>query len=243
MIRLHVHGSGGRLGQAIVRAATPSAGFHLTKSGRFDDLSAAVAACDVALDVSQPQGSLAIATCCAADGKPLVIGTTGHAHDQLQKLRAAAAWTAILLAPNFSIGVNLLFWLTEKADAVLGPNFDVEILELHHRLKKDSPSGTARRLAEIVASARQLEYDQSVRHGREGIIGERAQNEIGMHAVRGGDIVGEHTVYFAGIGERIELTHRALSRENFAQGALKAARWLVGKQAGWYDMQDVLGLK
>jgi 4-hydroxy-tetrahydrodipicolinate reductase len=197
----------------------------------------------VALDVSQPKGSVAIATCCAADGKPLVIGTTGHAQDQLQKLRAAAAWTAILLTPNFSIGVNLLFWLTEKANAVLGPNFDVEILELHHRLKKDSPSGTARRLAEIVASARHLEYDHSVRHGREGITGERAQNEIGMHAVRGGDIVGEHTVYFAGIGERIELTHRALSRENFAQGALKAARWLVGKQAGWYDMQDVLGLK
>ena len=243
MIRLHVHGSGGRLGQAVVRTATESAGFYVTKSGRFDDLSAAVAACDVALDVSQPQGSVAIATCCAADGKPLVIGTTGHAQDQLQKLRAAAAWTAILLAPNFSIGVNLLFWLTEKANAVLGPNFDVEILELHHRLKKDSPSGTARHLAEIVANARQLGYDQSVRHGREGIIGERAQNEIGMHAVRGGDIVGEHTVYFAGIGERIELTHRALSRENFAQGALKAARWLLGKQAGWYDMQDVLGLR
>jgi 4-hydroxy-tetrahydrodipicolinate reductase len=243
MIRLHVHGSGGRLGQAVVRTATESAGFYVTKSGRFDDLSAAVAACDVALDVSQPQGSVAIATCCAADGKPLVIGTTGHSQDQLQKLRAAAAWTAILLAPNFSIGVNLLFWLTEKANAVLGPNFDVEILELHHRLKKDSPSGTARHLAEIVANARQLGYDQSVRHGREGIIGERAQNEIGMHAVRGGDIVGEHTVYFAGIGERIELTHRALSRENFAQGALKAARWLLGKQAGWYDMQDVLGLK
>jgi 4-hydroxy-tetrahydrodipicolinate reductase len=243
MIRLHVHGAGGRLGQAIVRAATPSTGFHVTKSGRFDDLSAVVAACDVAIDVSQPQGSVAIAPCCAADGKPLVIGTTGHGNDQLQKLRAAAAWTAILLTPNFSIGVNLLFWLTEKANGVLGPNFDVEIVELHHRLKKDSPSGTARRLAEIVANARQLEYDKSVRHGREGLVGERSQNEIGMHAVRGGDIVGEHTVLFAGPGERVELTHRALSRDNFAQGALKAASWLVGKQAGWYDMQDVLGLK
>jgi 4-hydroxy-tetrahydrodipicolinate reductase len=243
MILLHVHGAGGRLGQAIVRAATPSSGFHVTRSGRFDDLSAPVAACDVAIDVSQPQGSLAIATCCAADGKPLVIGTTGHANDQLQKLKAAAAWTAILLAPNFSVGVNLLFWLTEKANEILGPNFDVEIIELHHRLKKDSPSGTARRLGEIVADARRLEYDKSVRHGREGLTGERAQNEIGIHAVRGGDIVGEHTVLFAGIGERIELTHRALSRDNFAQGALKAARWLVGKQVGLYDMQDVLGLK
>jgi 4-hydroxy-tetrahydrodipicolinate reductase len=243
MIRLHVHGAGGRLGQAIVRAAESSAGFYVTRSGRFDDLSASIAACDVAIDVSQPQGSVAIATCCAADGKPLVIGTTGHANDQLQKLKAAAAWTAILLTPNFSIGINLLFWLTEKANGVLGPNFDVEILELHHRLKKDSPSGTARRLGEIIANARQLEYDQSVRHGREGFVGERAPNEIGMHAVRGGDIVGEHTVLFAGTGERVELTHRALSRDNFAQGALKAARWLVGKQAGWYDMQDVLGLK
>jgi len=243
MIRLHVHGAGGRLGQAIVRAATTSAGFHVTKSGRFDDLSAAVAACDVAIDVTQPQGSVAIATCCAADGKPLVIGTTGHANDQLQKLRAAAAWTPILIAPNFSIGVNLLFWLTEKTNGVLGPSFDVEVLELHHRWKKDAPSGTAKRLAEIVSSGRQLEYERSVRHGREGNVGERAQGEIGMHAVRGGDIVGEHTVFFAGLGERIELTHRALSRENFAQGALKAANWLIGKHAGLYDMQDVLGLK
>ena len=243
MIRLHVHGAAGRLGQAIVRAATASGGFHVTKSGRFDDLSAAVAACDVAIDVTQPQGSVAIATCCAADGKPLVIGTTGHGNDQLQKLRTAAAWTAILIAPNFSIGVNLLFWLTEKTNGVLGPNFDVEILELHHRLKKDAPSGTARRLAEIVASARQLEYNGSVRHGREGYVGERAQSEIGMHALRGGDIVGEHTVFFVGLGERIELTHRALSRDNFAQGALKAAKWLIGKHAGLYDMQDVLGLK
>jgi len=242
MIRLHVHGAAGRIGQAIVRAAT-STGFHVTRSGRFDDLSAAVAACDVAIDVTQPQGSVAIATCCAADGKPLVIGTTGHANEQLQKLRAAAAWTAILLAPNFSIGVNLLFWLTEKTNGVLGPNFDVEILELHHRLKKDSPSGTARRLAEIIANARQLDYDECLRHGREGFVGERTQNEIGMHAVRGGDIVGEHTVFFAGPGERIELTHRALSRDNFAQGALKAANWIIGKRAGLYDMQDVLGLK
>src|ERR1700758_4703682 len=170
MIRLHVHGAAGRLGQASVRAAA-SAGFHVTRSGRFDDLSASVAACDVAIDVSQPQGSLAIATCCAADGKPLVIGTTGHANDQLQKLKAAAAWTAILLAPNFSVGVNLLFWLTEKANEILGPNFDVEIVELHHRLKKDSPSGTARRLGEIIAKTKKLDYNQAARHGRKGLIG------------------------------------------------------------------------
>jgi len=242
MIRLHVHGAAGRLGQAIVRAANASARFQVSGSGRFDDLSAAVAACDVAVDVTEPQGSVAIATCCAADGKPLVIGTTGHVTDQLQKIRAAAAWTAILLAPNFSIGVNLLFWLTEKTNQVLGPNFDVEIVELHHRLKKDSPSGTARRLAEIVANARHLSYDENVRHGREGFVGERTANEIGMHAVRGGDIVGEHTVFFAGAGERIELTHRAMSRDNFAHGALNASTWLIGKRAGLYDMQDVLGL-
>jgi 4-hydroxy-tetrahydrodipicolinate reductase len=243
MIRLHVHGAGGRLGQAIVHAAKTSAGFQVTGSGRLDDLSAAVAACDVAVDVTEPHGSVAIATCCAADGKPLVIGTTGHANDQIQKIRAAAAWTAILLAPNFSVGVNLLFWLTEKTNAILGPNFDVEIVELHHRLKKDSPSGTARRLAEIVANGRDLKYDKSVRHGREGMVGERKPDEIGMHAVRGGDIVGEHTVFFAGTGERIELTHRALNRDNFAHGALKASTWLIGKRAGLYDMQDVLGLR
>jgi 4-hydroxy-tetrahydrodipicolinate reductase len=242
MTRLHVHGGNGRLGQAIVRIAMTSGDYKVSISGRKEDLSEQDAAWDVAIDVSQPQGSIAIAARCAAYGIPLVIGTTGHSNDQLDKLRADAARIALLLTPNFSVGVNLLFWLTERTSEILGPEFDAEIVELHHRLKKDSPSGTAKRLAEMIAKTRSLEYDKVVRHGREGLVGERRRNEIGVHAIRGGDIVGEHTVYFAGAGERVELTHRALSRDTFAKGALRAAGWLIGKPAGWYAMQDVLGL-
>jgi 4-hydroxy-tetrahydrodipicolinate reductase len=242
MTRLHVHGGNGRLGQAIVRIALASGDYEVSISGRIGDISGKEAAWDVAIDVSQPQGSIAIANRCAAQGVPLVIGTTGHSVDQLDKLRTDAARVAVLLSPNFSVGVNLLFWLTEKTSAILGPEFDPEIVELHHRLKKDSPSGTAKRLGEIVAKTRSLQYDDASRHGREGLAGERSRSEIGVHAVRGGDIVGDHTVYFAGIGERIELTHRASSRDTFAKGALRAADWLIGKPPGWYEMRDVLGL-
>jgi 4-hydroxy-tetrahydrodipicolinate reductase len=242
MTRLHVHGGNGRLGQAIVRIASASGDYEVTISGPKGDISEKEAAWDVAIDVSQPQGSIAIASRCAAQGVPLVIGTTGHSVDQLDKLRTDAARMAVLLSPNFSVGVNLLFWLTEKTSAILGPEFDPEIVELHHRLKKDSPSGTAKRLGEIVAKTRSLQYDDAARHGRKGMVGERSRSEIGVHAVRGGDIVGEHTVYFAGIGERIELTHRASSRDTFAKGALRAADWLIGKPPGWYEMRDVLGL-
>jgi 4-hydroxy-tetrahydrodipicolinate reductase len=242
MTRLHVHGGNGRLGQAIVRIALASGDYEVSISGRIGDISEKEAAWDVAIDVSQPQGSIAIASRCAAQGVPLVIGTTGHSVDQLDKLRTDAARMAVLLSPNFSVGVNLLFWLTEKTSAILGSEFDPEIVELHHRLKKDSPSGTAKRLGEIIAKTRSLQYDDAARHGREGVVGERSRSEIGVHAVRGGDIVGEHTVYFAGIGERIELTHRASSRDTFAKGALRAADWLIGKPPGWYEMRDVLGL-
>jgi 4-hydroxy-tetrahydrodipicolinate reductase len=193
--------------------------------------------------VSQPQGSVALAALCARDGIPLVIGTTGHSADQLGDLRAEAARIPILLSPNFSVGVNLLFWLTEKTSEILGSEFDAEIVELHHRHKRDAPSGTAKRLGEIVAQTRSLEYKEAARHGREGLVGERSRTEIGVHAIRGGDIVGEHTVYFADAGERLELTHRASSRDTFAKGALRAADWLIGKPAGWYEMRDVLALR
>jgi 4-hydroxy-tetrahydrodipicolinate reductase len=242
MTRLHVHGGNGRLGQAVVRIALASGDYEVSISGRIADISEKEAAWDVAIDVSQPQGSIAIASRCSAQGVPLVIGTTGHSVDQLDKLRTDAARMAVLLSPNFSVGVNLLFWLTEKTSAILGPEFDPEIVELHHRLKKDSPSGTAKRLGEIIAKTRSLQYDDAGRHGRKGMVGERSRSEIGVHAVRGGDIVGEHTVYFAGIGERIELTHRASTRDTFAKGALRAADWLIGKPPGWYEMRDVLGL-
>jgi 4-hydroxy-tetrahydrodipicolinate reductase len=242
MTRLHVHGASGRLGQAIVRIVTAVGGYEISTSGR-KDLFEQTATWDVAIDVSQPQGSVALAARCGVDGIPLVIGTTGHSSDQLSYLRVEAARTAILLSPNFSVGVNLLFWLTEKTSKILGPEFDAEIVELHHRHKKDAPSGTAKRLGEIVAQTRSLEYSEAARHGREGLVGERRGTEIGVHAIRGGDIVGEHTVYFAGAGERLELTHRASSRDTFAKGALRAADWLVGKPAGWYEMRDVLGLR
>ena len=243
MTRLHVHGGNGRLGKAIVRIAAESGRYKVSVSGRNEDLSKRDATWDVAIDVSQPEGTIAIVDRCVTGGIPLVVGTTGHSVVQIDQLRAASKQIAILLSPNFSIGVNLLFWLAKRTSEILGPEFDTEILDLHHRLKKDSPSGTAKRLGEIIAKTRGLEYAKAARHGREGLVGERTRNEIGIHAVRGGDIVGEHTLYFAGAGERIELTHRASSRDVFAQGALRAAKWLVGKAPDWYDMQDLLGLQ
>jgi 4-hydroxy-tetrahydrodipicolinate reductase len=149
----------------------------------------------------------------------------------------------MVLSSNFSTGVNTLFWLTKKAAEILGPGFDLEILEMHHRQKKDAPSGTARTLAEILAQVRQQQLEKVLLHGREGIVGERTSAEIGMHSIRGGDVVGDHTVIFAGAGERVELTHKASSRETFANGALRAAAWVVRQKPGLYDMQDVLGLK
>jgi 4-hydroxy-tetrahydrodipicolinate reductase len=243
MIRLNVHGASGRLGRVIVECAKQTGKFDVTGSGRKDDVAIVASESDVIIDVSEPDGSLAIASACVRTSKPLVIGTTGHSADQVETLYVASAATPILIAPNFSIGVNLLFWLTQRAASVLGSEFDTEIVEFHHRLKKDAPSGTARRLAEVIAEARDLDYTTSSRHGRKGIVGERTPTEIGIHAVRGGDVVGEHTVYFAGTGERIELTHRATNREIFANGALRAATWLLSQSAGWYDMQDALGLK
>jgi 4-hydroxy-tetrahydrodipicolinate reductase len=149
----------------------------------------------------------------------------------------------MVMATNFSTGVNTLFWLTRKAAEILGPGFDLEVVEMHHRLKKDAPSGTATTLLEILADVRKLQLEEALRHGRHGIVGERTQNEIGIHAIRGGDVVGDHTVIFANNGERIELTHKASSRDTFANGALRAAQWLVRQKPGLYDMQDVLGLK
>ena len=148
----------------------------------------------------------------------------------------------IVFSPNFSVGVNALFWLTRKTAEMLGEDFDLEIVEAHHRLKKDAPSGTAKKLAEILCEARKLDYAKNVAHGREGLPGERPAAEIGVHSIRGGDVVGDHTVTFAGRGERLELTHKASSRETFAAGALRAAKWVAGRPPGLYSMEDVLGL-
>jgi 4-hydroxy-tetrahydrodipicolinate reductase len=202
-----------------------------------------VVASEVSVDVSVPEASVQIAPLCARYGKALVIGTTGHSETQMKAIESAASACPILVAPNFSVGVNLLFWLTRETARVLGEAFDAEVIEMHHRLKKDAPSGTAKRLAEILASVRSIAYQKAVRHGRQGMVGQRTTEEIGVHAVRGGSVVGEHTVVFAGEGERIELIHRAASRDTFARGALQAAEWLAGQTPGRYDMQDVLGLK
>jgi 4-hydroxy-tetrahydrodipicolinate reductase len=149
----------------------------------------------------------------------------------------------MVLSSNFSTGVNTLFWLTRKAAEILGPGFDLEVIEMHHRFKRDAPSGTAKTLAEILADVRQQQLEKVIRYGRSGIVGERPAIEIGMHSLRGGDVVGDHTVVFAIPGERVELTHKASSRETFANGALRAAQWVVKQKPGLYDMQDVLGLK
>jgi len=176
-------------------------------------------------------------------GKPSVIGTTGFNEDQKAALQAMAKDVAIVLAPNMSVGVNLLFQLTSLVASTLGLDYNVEIAEIHHNQKKDSPSGTAVRLAERAAEALGLDYHKDVTHGREGMVGARPKREIGMHALRGGDVVGEHTVSFIGQGERVELVHKAHSRDTFANGALVAARFVVKAKPGVYDMQDVLGLK
>ena len=244
MIRLLINGSKGRMGIALVAGAVEDPELAVSAEvDEGDDFHAALAGCDAVIDFTHAPATAAVADACATAGKPLVIGTTGHTDEDRSQISNCAKKIPVVFAPNFSVGVNTLFWLTQKAAEILGPDFDLEIVEMHHRLKKDSPSGTARRLAEILAKARGLSYEKDVLHGREGMLGERTKTEIGMHAIRGGDVVGDHTVIFANSGERLDLTHKASSRETFANGALRAAKWAVSKPAGLYDMQDVLGLR
>jgi 4-hydroxy-tetrahydrodipicolinate reductase len=242
--RVIINGSRGRMGRALVECAHADSLFTLAAATDIgDDLPAVLPACDALIDFTHATSTVAIADACAAAGKILVIGTTGHHDDDRRRILELSKTIPIVFAPNFSVGVNTLFWLTRKAAEILGPDFDLEVVEMHHRLKKDSPSGTARRLAEILADVRQLDYSTDIMHGREGMVGERTNVEIGMHAIRGGDVVGDHTVIFANVGERVELTHKASSRDTFAKGALRAARWAQVQKPGLYDMQDVLGLK
>lgn len=203
----------------------------------------AMAQSDVLIDFTLAEACMPNVRIAAGMGKPAVIGTTGLSEADTAELRQCAEKAPIVYAPNMSVGVNLLFKLTSEVAAILGLDYNVEIVEMHHNQKKDSPSGTAVRLAERAAAALELSYQQHVTHGREGMIGARPKPEIGMHALRGGDVVGEHTVVFAGQGERIELTHKAHNRDNFARGALVAARFAAKAKPGLYDMQDVLGLK
>ncbi len=244
MTRVIITGSKGRMGQALISCAAKNSGLEIVgKIDEGDDLRSEIGESDVVIDFSFHSATLAIAELCAAKKKALVIGTTGHTDAETAKIKEQKSRIPIVWSSNYSTGVNTLFWLTRKAAEILGPGFDLEVLEMHHRMKKDAPSGTAKTLAEILASVRHEQLEKVARHGRVGIVGERTSSEIGMHSIRGGDVVGDHTVMFANAGERLELTHKASSRDTFANGALRAAQWVVKQNPGLYDMQDVLGLK
>ncbi len=258
-MRLVIAGAGGKMGRALIDAAladpalsigaalevagSPALGSSVGGVRVASDIAAALAAGDVLIDFTRPEGTLAHLAACAAAGKPMVIGTTGFSPPQLAAIDAAARRIAIAMAPNFAVGVNALFKLAETAARILGEDFDVEIVEAHHRQKVDAPSGTALKLGEIVAAALHRKLDAVAVHGRHGDTGARPTQQIGFHAIRGGDIVGEHSVIFAGQGERVEVAVRSQSRATYAHGALRAAKWLRGRAPGRYDMADVLGLK
>jgi len=267
MIQVVVVGAAGRMGGQIIRMVRVTEGMALAgateKPGFAPGLDAGVAAGlpalgvpvrqslaealaarpDVVVDFTHFEASAAHAELCAQHGVALVIGSTGFTPEAKARVAAAARKMPIVLSPNMSVGVNVMFDLVRRAAEVLGDAYDVEIVEMHHKLKKDAPSGTAVKLAEVAAEALKRDPRKDLRFERAGMIGERPPREIGVQTLRGGDVVGEHTVFFAGVGERIEITHRATSREQFARGAVRAAAWVVGKPAGLYDMHDVLGLR
>jgi 4-hydroxy-tetrahydrodipicolinate reductase len=244
MTRIIITGSKGRMGQMLLACAARQP--ELQVVGQIDmgnDLQSVIGQGDVVVDFSLHSATRAVAELCARNKKAIVIGTTGHSDADRAQISNLKSQIPIVWSSNYSTGVNTLFWLTRKAAEILGPGFDLEIVEMHHRMKKDAPSGTAKSLAEILAAVRNVQLDKAARHGRVGIVGERTPAEIGIHSIRGGDVVGDHTVIFANTGERVELTHKASSRETFANGALRAAQWVVKQKPGLYDMQDVLGLK
>jgi len=256
MIQVVVTGAAGRMGGTIVRLLADAEGMALHAAverpggpgGEVGgkpighDLAAALQGASVVIDFTSHESSARHAALCAERGVALVVGSTGFTPETRAKVAEAARRIPVVLSPNMSVGVNVLFDLVRRAAATLGDAYDVEIVELHHKKKKDAPSGTAEKLAEVAVEAlgRSREVLAYERHG---MIGERPAKEVGVQTLRGGDVVGEHTVFFCGEGERLELTHRATSREQFAGGALRAARWLAGRPAGLYDMADVLGLR
>lgn len=259
-LSLIVMGASGRMGTTVARVACEQ-GVPVTamleRPERLDDLARIApqgcltgsdaerlfpqAAGSVVIDFTTPESSLHTARVAARHEIPVVIGTTGFSPDQRAELENLARTARLFWSPNMSVGINVLLELLPQLTRMLGPDYDLEMVELHHNRKKDSPSGTALRLAESLAEARDWKLQDVARYHREGLVGERPQREIGIQAIRGGDVVGVHTVYFMGPGERIEVTHQAHSRENFAQGALRAARWLAEHQAGrLYAMSDIL---
>jgi 4-hydroxy-tetrahydrodipicolinate reductase len=243
-MKIVITGSKGRMGQTLLTCAARNPEVQVVgQIDQGDDLKSVIDSAEVVIDFSFHDATVPVAELCAQRKKPLVIGTTGHSDPDKSRIVATAKQIPIVWASNFSTGVNTLFWLTRKAAEILGAGFDLEVVEMHHRTKKDAPSGTAATLAEILAEVRNQQLNKVVRHGRAGITGERTSAEIGMHSLRGGDVVGDHTVIFAANGERLELTHKAASREAFANGALRAAQWVLKRQPGLYDMQHVLGLR
>jgi len=236
---------------AVERPGSPSlgndagavAGIGANRVVIADDLAKQAGNFDVLIDFTRPEVTMVNLEICRKAGKRMVIGTTGFAAEQRDLLAKAGKDIALVVAPNMSVGVNLCFKLLETAAKVLGDEVDIEIVEAHHRHKVDAPSGTALRMGEVVAAALGRDLQDCAVYGREGNTGERDRKTIGFATVRAGDIVGDHTVMFAGIGERVEITHKASSRMTFAKGAVRAARWVAGKKQGLFDMQDVLGLR
>ena len=265
-MKVAIVGAAGRMGGRLIQAVMDAQGLELTGAverpghpqigadagllaavGELgvkitDDLAATMVNADVLIDFTFPEVTLKNLDICAKLGKMVVSGSTGFTPEQKKQVEQFANKIPVVLAPNMSVGVNACFKLLKEAANILGDDFDVEVVELHHNKKKDSPSGTAVRMGEVVAESLGRNYNQVANYHREGMCGARTHDEIGMQTVRGGDIVGEHTVYFIGMGERIEISHRAMSRDMFARGAVRACQWLQEKDSGLYDMQDVLGL-
>lgn len=241
-LHIAIIGSKGRMGQANLTAAHAAGATVVAALDQADELAPGIAAADVVIDFSFHSATAEIIRLCTEHQKALVVGTTGHSAEAKKTLLAAATQIPCVWSGNYSVGVNLLFALTRRASSILGSDYDAEVIEMHHRFKKDAPSGTAERLLEIILEERKLTRE-ALRHGREGITGERTSTEVGIHALRGGDVVGDHTVMFAALGERIELTHKASDRSIFARGAVRAAQWVVTRPAAVYDMQDVLNLR
>jgi len=266
MIRVAINGASGRMGKALIQACTENentqlgAAFEIASSpsmgkdagevaGLFslgvsisESIGDALADFDVLIDFTVPACTMQSVQVCAANQKSMVIGTTGLDDAQKQQLLDASKNISIMFAPNMSVGVNLCLKLLQMAAKTLGDDYDVEIIEAHHRHKVDAPSGTALRMGEVVAESLGRNLKDCAVYGRQGHTGERDKKTIGFETIRAGDIVGDHTVMFAGTGERVEITHKASSRMTFAQGAMRAASWLADKEHGLYDMQDVLGL-
>ena len=265
-IRLAIAGASGRMGRMLIEAALkdrdvvlaaafdqPGNPFVGRDAGELagaacgvaigDDARAAMAAADCLIDFTRPEGTLHHLDIAVELGKAVVIGTTGFSAEQKERIAACARRIPVVFAPNMAVGVNAVFKLLEVAARILDSGYDVEIIEAHHRYKVDAPSGTALRMGEVVARELGRDLTECAIYGREGVTGERRPETIGFSALRGGDVVGDHTVLFAGLGERIEITHKAGSRMPYALGSLRAARFLAGRQAGLFDMQDVLGLR